>query len=74
VLIRPNTGSPEETVWSEASVDVKERLLELLTTPLAAPPHLAHLIERRQLWFRAAHAPSVRALKTAIDTQQQPAK
>lgn len=72
VLIRPNVGAPNETVWSEASVDVKERLLELLTTPLAAPPHLAHLIERRQLWFRAAHAPSVRALGKAIQDARTP--
>ena len=74
VLIRPNAGAPDETVWSEASVDVKERLLELLTTPLAAPPHLAHLLERRQLWFRAANAPSVRALEAAIDSRPHAAK
>ena len=67
VLILPHVGAPDEVVWSEAAVNVKERLLELLLTPLAAPPHLAHAIEGRQLWFRAARAPSVRALGDAVD-------
>jgi CBS domain-containing protein len=66
VLILPHIGSPNEIVWSEASVNVKERLLELIQTPLAAPPHLAPVLERRQLWFRAARAPSVHALGDAV--------
>jgi CBS domain-containing protein len=70
VLIHPHVGSPNDVVWSEAAVNVKERLLELLTSPRAAPPHLSQAIERRQLWFRAARAPSVRALGEAV--QQLP--
>lgn len=66
VLILPHIGSPNEIVWSEASVNVKARLLELLETPLVAPPHLARALERRQLWFRAARAPSANALGDAL--------
>jgi CBS domain-containing protein len=67
VLIHPHVGAPNDVVWSEAALNVKERLLELLGTPMAAPPHLARAIERRELWFRAARAPSVRALGQAME-------
>jgi CBS domain-containing protein len=66
VLIKPNKGLPNEVVWSQAVVNVRERLLELLLVPLAAPPHLADPLERRVLWFRAARASSVHALAEAV--------
>lgn len=74
VLIRPRPGDADEIVWSEATVDVRKRLLEFLTEPLSSPPHLADLIEHRQLWFRAAHAPSLTALETAIDRRPRAAR
>ena len=67
VLIKPHKGVPNEVVWSEAGVNVRKKLLEFLTVPLAAPPHLAHAVDRRELWFRAAKAPSVHALAEAVE-------
>lgn len=61
-LIRTRPGERDVVVWSEASADVRARLLEILGTPRAAPPHLADAVAQRQLCVRTAAAPSSREL------------
>lgn len=67
VLILGHTGAPDEVVWSEASHDVRARLIDMLSMPHTAPPHLQDFIAHGQLRFKAASAPSARALKEAMD-------
>jgi CBS domain-containing protein len=67
VLVTSRAMEPEVVVWSEATVNVRSRLLDLTTSPRLAPPHLAHALVREELWFRVAQAPSTRALSQAAD-------
>lgn len=66
LLIQPRTGARNQVLWAEATFNVRKQLLDFLTVPMAAPPHLAGPIETGQLWFRAAKAPSIHALREAV--------
>lgn len=62
-------STPEQAdrvVWSEACSDLHQRLEEILTVPLMAPPHLADLVHRDGLQLRFARAPSLKALREAL--------
>ncbi len=73
VLVLPSVNAPNEVVWSEAVVDVGGQLRRLLEVPKEAPPHLAGFIERGELWFRYAEAPSVSALLDAVRAEPESA-
>jgi CBS domain-containing protein len=66
-LVENRAGRPNRIVWSEATPNVRTRLLALLSDPAASPPHVRPALEREALWFRAAAAPSSRALAGAVD-------
>jgi hypothetical protein len=63
VLIQPRRDAPNQVVWSEASPNVHDRLVDMLARPDTAPRGLASQVELGQLWFRAARAPSSHALE-----------
>jgi CBS domain-containing protein len=63
VLGRP--GVPDRVVWSEACPNVRRRLEDLLAGEGDCPPHVCELLQRDVLRFRAAAAPSSRALTGA---------
>ena len=63
VLVAGAPGRPDRVVWSEAAGNVRARLAELANGEgQVLPGHLVALLERGTLRFRAAAAPSSRAL------------
>lgn len=67
-LLAGQAGSADRVVWSEACRNVRARLTDLLAAGGGVlPPHVARLLESGSLRFRAAAAPSSRALRE--DTQ-----
>lgn len=67
VLVRGVAGAPDRIVWSEATPNVKTRLIDILSIPRSAPPHVQTWVDRGELRFRAAAAPSTRALHEAVE-------
>lgn len=65
-LVVGGAGKADTVVWSEATRNVRTRLIELLSVPQSAPPHLQDPIARGTVRFKAAAAPSARALTAAI--------
>lgn len=66
VLIAGQAGVEDRVVWSEATRNVRTRLIDILSIPQTAPPHLEPDLGRGALRFRAASAPSARALHEAV--------
>jgi CBS domain-containing protein len=54
VLVRGFIGETDAVVWVEACANVRERAAALTARGSSAEPPLAHLLERRDLRFRAA--------------------
>lgn len=67
VLIHGRPGVEDRIVWSEATRNVRNRLLDMLCIPRTAPPHVEPELGRGTLRFRAASAPSARALREAVE-------
>ena len=67
VLVRGVAGAPDRIVWSEATPNVKSRLVDILSIPRSAPPHVQGWVDRGELRFRSAAAPSARALHEAVE-------
>lgn len=65
VLVHARPGRENRVVWSEASANVRRRLTNFLADPSQLPGQLRDVAERGQLWFRAALAPSSKALESA---------
>jgi CBS domain-containing protein len=68
VLVRGRAGESDRVVWSEATANVRTRLLGMISVPHTAPPFLVDEIQGGLLRFRAAAAPSTRALSQAVES------
>jgi CBS domain-containing protein len=73
MLITGSPGSPDRVVWSEACWNVRGRLQDLLAGEENTPAHLRELLRAGALRFRAAVAPSSRALPSAASSPDSPA-
>ena len=65
-LVRSHPGEPDRVVWSEATHNVRSRVLDLLDAPQPALPHLVDELDRGELRFRAAATSSLAALTRAM--------
>jgi CBS domain-containing protein len=71
-LVAGSPGAPDRVVWSEACWNVRSRLRDLLAGGGDPPPHVRVPLQRGGLRFRAAAAPSSRALSSASSAVDSP--
>jgi len=65
-LVQGGAGSREAVVWVESCFNVRTRVFELLDVPQTDSPHLAGLLARRGLRYRAASVPDQPTRKSAL--------
>jgi CBS domain-containing protein len=65
-LIRSRPGQIDRVVWSEATRNVRTRVLDLLAAPQPAMPHLVDELERGELRFRAAGTQDLGRIASAM--------
>lgn len=73
-LVSGQAGRPDRVVWSEACENVRTRLTELVAGSRTLPPRVNTLLDAGTLRYRAAAAPSSRALRAALETPNMAAQ
>jgi CBS domain-containing protein len=71
-LVRIRPGEYDRVVWSEASRNVRTRVLQFMAETPKHMPHLVDELERGQLRFRAAGAPDFASLSRGMKASSSP--
>lgn len=70
LLTRGGKAERNRAVWTEASANVRQRLLDLITEPQTSRP-IARVLEEHDLWFRAARTDDIFTARQVVHELQR---